>query len=261
MSDIPECPWRFGERYLVTDFVQVNNVAVKGQAAKLAAGTKDDYIRAVAAWIRDDFFYPLDSGGNPSAQGQFLRHQKGIMQGYFAKKCVYYAWSFPNEILGFTRCGICIDTAQLAGSVLIAGGIDAWVILGDVRRSTDDSLLGRHAWVEVPYQADQYIIEATIHKTNIDNMVKASSVYDKKSDWAKTNNLYYPVQAKYNESIFDEVGPLGSSMIELMGMPAKKQYSLGLEKTKCESSKKLFKEWRQQELLKEKIIAEAYRSI
>lgn len=255
---IPEVSWRFGERYLATDFCQAKNVAIVNQANLLEGG---DFINSVAMWIRDFFYYPLDNSGNPAAQGQMLRHQKGIVSGYHAKKCVYYMWSLPNEILGFTMCGICIDTANLAGSILRAKGIDAWITLGDVMSTKDNNLLGRHAWVEVPYNDKIYVLETTIHEPNTLNMVEAEKVYDKNSDWAIKGGVYFVYQAKYNEVEFKGEGPLGAEIIPLFGLPAHSVQLWGKERTLHRNNRKLVKEWRAEERMITNLLKEAYRRL
>jgi len=253
---IPECPWRFGERYLATDFVQVNNIAILEKAHSLYVQDNDTFIQEVANYVRDEFYYPLDNSGNPAASGQLLRHGKGLMSYHF-KHCVYYAWSFPNEAIT-AGCGICIDTAHLATSLLRAKeNPDTWVVLGDVL-AVDGTLLGRHAWTAVPYKKDIYVLETTVHDANVNNMIKASEVYDKTSDWAQRNGLYYSVQAKYNESEFVGEGPLAYAIIQIMGLPMKEIELWGLDGTLRIKGKKLNKEWRREEIVKQKAILEAF---
>lgn len=251
MSEIPEVPYRFGERYLVTDFVMVGNVAIKEQAEKLASNTFDETVYNVAEWIRDNFYYPLDNGGNPAAQGQLLRHQKGF-GGWHFKKCVYYMWSLPNEVL-LLGCGICICTSNLVESVLRARQMDkAWVCLGDVM-DLNDQLLGRHAWIECPYKADTYVMETTIHNGRA-NLFKASEVYDKRLPWAQRTGIYYVLQARYNELEYIGEGPLGAQIIQLMALPIKRVSILGVEKALAAKPKRLFKEWRGDEIVKQRAI-------
>ena len=262
MSKIPEVPWRFGERYLTTDFVMAGNVAIKEQAASLHIGNDDRFVEAVARWIREEFVYPLDNAGNPSASGQLLRHQKGmlpIFTGYFFKNCVYYMWGLPIETL-VTGHGICIDTANLTGSVLRAKCLDeAWIILGDVKSAEDDTLLGRHAWIEVPYHGAPYVLETTAHDLGANNLVLSSDVYDRNSRWAENKGLYYVPQAKYNESEYIGEGPLGAQMVEVMGLPANRVLLFGVTDTQSQKPQKLYKEWRREEAIKEKLLREAYR--
>ena len=259
ISDIPECPWRFGEKYLATDFVMSQNIAIIKQAEALIAEDNDKFIWKTARWIRDYFFYPLDRAGNPSAQGQLLRHQIGFASGYHFKNCVYYAWSLPNEVIGATKCGICIDTANLAASILRTQEIDAWVVLGDVLSSKDDTLLGRHAWVEVPVGGTPFVMETTIHDSGVNNMIETKLVYDKTSGWAQDKGIYYLSQAKYNDVRFIGDGPLGGQMMDLIGLPAKRVLIFGLDRTKCFTARRLYKEWRQEEKLKTDLVNEAYR--
>lgn len=260
---IPEVPWRFSERYLVTDFVQVNNVAILEKATSLYSTDNDAFVKEVSDYVRDEFYYPLDNAGNPTASGQLLRHQKGLMSYHF-KECVYYAWSLPNEVL-ITGCGICIDTAHLVVSILRTNkNLNTWVVLGDVLAVDGDTLLGRHAWTTVPYKGDVYILETTIHDAGVKNMIKASEVYDKTSDWAQRNGLYYSVQAKYNESEFVGEGPLGDSMIWLMGLPAKRVLLFGVDNVWEQHEQKprmMAKEWRQEELIINRLLNEAYRGV
>lgn len=260
MSEIPQVPWRFGEVYEATDFVQCKNIAILEQAAALfAGGNGDTAIEKVARWIRDEFYYPLDNSGNPSASGQLLRHQKGFLSGYHFKLCVYYAWSLPNEVLGATKCGICIDTANLVGSVLRAKEVKAWVTIGDVMAVGSNTLLGRHAWIETPYHGGTYVLETTIHEPGVNNLVPAADVYDSGSSWAQNADLYYVIQAKYNEEEFIGEGPLGAQAIALMGLPANRVLLFGLEATRRNKPRKLYREWRQEEIRKEKLLKEAYR--
>jgi len=263
MPNVPEVPWRFGERYLVTDFVMAKNAAIMEQAGSLAVVggpiVGDRFVEAAARWIRDEFFYPLDNAGNPSASGQLLRHQKGLLSGHFFKKCVYYMWGLPVETL-FTGCGICVDTANLAGSIFRAKGLDgAWVCLGDVRSVKDDTLLGRHSWISVPYHGATYLLETTAHEIGANNLVEASQVYDRVSRWAQSKGLYYVLQARYNEGEFIGEGPLGAQIVEVMGLPAKRVLLFGIDATRSQKPRKLYKEWRQEELIKERLLREAYR--
>lgn len=258
--EVPECPWRFGERYLATDFVMVKNPAIIEQANILSSvPSEDKFIERTALWIRDSFFYPLDNSDNPSAQGQLLRHQKGFASGYHFKKCVYYAWSLPNEVISATKCGICIDTANLAASVLRAKDIDAWVVLGDVLSSQDDTLMGRHAWVEVDLKKTKKVFETTVHEPGASNLIDAALVYDKDSWWAQDKGIYYFAQARYNESVFLGDGPLGAQIMELFGLPAKRVLIFGLERTRGCKSRQLYKEWRHEEKIKVALVTEAYR--
>jgi hypothetical protein len=257
---IPTVPWRFGEVYLATDFVMAKNIAIQNQANLLFKGPGDAFVKEVAKWIRDSFYYPLDNSDNPSASGQLLRHQKGVLSGYWFKNCVYYAWSLPNEVLGATKCGICIDTANLAASVFRAKEVEgAWCTIGDVLAVSDNSLLGRHAWVEVPYHGGTFVLETTIHSEGANNLVAAVEVYDRNSEWAKRAGLYFAVQAKYNEKEFLGEGPLGAQAIELMGYPAGMMQRYGLEATCRRSGRSLHRAWRKEELKKEKLVQKAWR--
>jgi len=259
-NDIPKVEWRFGEDYLATDFVMAKNTAIMGVAALLSKENNDQFVEAVASWIRDSFFYPLDNGGNPSASGQLLRHHKGIflVGGYHFKKCVYYVWSLPNEVLQVTKCGICIDTANLAASVLRAKLVaDSWVCLGSVK-SIDGTLLGRHAWVSTLLNGKAVVMETTVHTPGANNLIEATKVYDKTSDWAREHDLYYELEARFNEKEYVGEGPLAGEIVGLMGLPAKRVLIFGIEHTRQQKPRRLYKEWRQEELFKTRLLREAY---
>ncbi len=105
---IPECPFR-PARCLVTDFITPDNVAIKEQAHILLAlsHSKDDYIKRCANFVRDNFKYPLDYLGNPSAGLSFKRHDQGRWWKYFYNQTMDYAWGFPNETQKL-KLGICL---------------------------------------------------------------------------------------------------------------------------------------------------------
>ena len=255
---IPEVPYRFGERYLVTDFIQYQNIAIVEQANALMAKDNNQFISKTADWVRDNFSYPLDRFGNPSAGGQLLKHPT-IFGRYHFKKCVYYMWTLPNEVLVTSR-SICICTANLVASILRAKAlVGVYVCLGDVRSTTDDTLVGRHAWVEVSYLDKVYVMETTVHSSECVNMILANWVYDKHSRWAINKGIYYIPEVKYNESECFETGFLGSQIVPLMGLPAYRVMLFGIESTQKQNPKKLFKEWQKEEILKEKLLLEAYR--
>ncbi len=260
MSNIPEVPWRFGERYLATDFVTEKNIAVSNCADNLWAGcsSPDDFISDVAVWVRDNFYYPLDSSNNPSAGAKLFRHNKSsICDSYHFKKKVYYAWSFPCEVINM-GCGICIDTANLTTSLLRNKGIECSTTLGDVRSTDDHRLLGRHAWTEVIWSGQKYIIETTIHEAGVANMVLQSDVYNCNSQWAKDRGVFYQPEAGYTENSFTGEGPLGEEIVSIMGLPANRVLLFGIEKTLQKTSKVLHNEWAREERMKTSLLREAY---
>ncbi len=103
---IPEVQWRFGERYLVTEFIQHQNVAVREIASSLPKNNQDEFVLAASVHIRDYYFYPLDDAKNPSTSGQLLRYRKGFMSYHF-KRCESYVWALPCEVIN-TKCGYCL---------------------------------------------------------------------------------------------------------------------------------------------------------
>lgn len=204
---IPETPWRFGERYLVIDFITPNNISIVDAVKALVNEPLDVFIENVAKWIRDEFIYPFDSQGNPSAQGQLLRNKTGFTS-YLFKKCVDYMWSLPNETV-LMEAGICIDTSNLVESVLRNKLVDAWCVLGSVKNSITNEILGYHAWIEVPYRGILHVLETTIHEMGIINLVKAEEIYDGSMD------VYYVPMAHYNEEAYNS----SAEIIRLMGPP------------------------------------------
>lgn len=262
MPEIPECPWRFGERYLVTEFVQHQNVAVKEianslQTAPYNADNQNQFVLAASVHIRDDYFYPLDDAGNPSTSGQLLRYRKGFMKYHF-KVCEAYIWGLPCEVIN-TKCGYCAETANLATSILIAGGIpNSWVILGEVRTAKEDRLLGYHAWSETPFTGAQHVMETTVDQKGVNILAPISSAYDRQSEWAQNANLYYRPQSRYNNSEYIGEGPLAGMMVQLIGLPAKRVLLLGIDKTLREKPRKLLKEHLQEDRLIRQLLLEAY---
>lgn len=256
---IPKNPWRLGEEYLVTDFVQVGNVAIKEKAKELFATGGDRFVENVSSYVRDEFYYPLDNSGNPAASGQFMRHQKS-WRSYAWKKCVSYMWSLPNETM-VIGAGICVDTGNLGASLLRAEQLkDTWACLGSVM-STNGQLLGRHEWVSCHYKGEQYVFETTVHEEGVNNLIKASDIYNRDSDWAKDRGLYYELEARFDESEYIGVGPLGQHAVMLMGLPANRVLLFGIEGTACCKQKQLQKEWRQEERIKTRLLVEAYRGV
>ena len=263
MFDIPEVPWRFGERYLVTEFIQHQNVAVKEIANSLQiwpynASNQDKFVEAASVHIRDAYFYPLDDAGNPSTSGQLLRYRKGFMKYHF-KKCEDYVWALPVEVIN-TKCGYCAETANLATSILIAGGIpNSWVVLGEVRTAKDDRLLGYHAWSETQYSGSQHVMETTVDEEGVNILAPISAAYNRQSAWAQGSNLYYHPQSRYHANEYIGEGPLGGMMVQLMGLPAKRVLLFGIDKTLREKSKRLLKEHLQEDRLIRQLLLEAYR--
>jgi len=213
----PKCPWRFGEPCLVTDFVTPDNIGVREAVALLNGEDPDTTIENIAAWVRDDFQYPLDKKGNPCASGRLQRYQVSWHNWLFSKY-VPYMWAYPNEVL-LTKKGICIATANLCTSAYRAGGLDAWTVLGEVRRAKSDALVGYHAWTDVLYKEARTTTETTVEeKVNI--LFPADLTTARGSLWAQKRDLYYVPQSRFREDEYIAEGPLGGIMMELIGLPA-----------------------------------------
>lgn len=246
----PVVDYRFGELHYATEFVTPANSAIKKAVMQFNGVEGDELVEKVASFIRDSFQYPLVDS-LPSADGQLLRFRKSLLSHHF-KKCVDYMWSFPSECL-HQKLGICIDTSNLSASLLVTG-IDAWVCLGEVRSSKEDTVLGLHAWVEVPYKGKQYVQETTIHEPTIDTLITAESAYDKGSDWAKQGNIYYVPGARYNDEDYEG----DESIIVRISLPARKAVIFGADGAPKTSRKKLRKEWKSEEVTKMAMLKEAY---
>lgn len=247
---IPEVDYRFGDKYLVTEFLTPENASIIAAKQELGDATGDEWGDKVAAYIRDEFEYPLIHN-QPSADGQFLRYRKNIL-GYYFKDCVYYMWSFPAECVN-QKLGICIDTANLSASLLIPK-ISTKVCLGEVRAVNGDRLLGYHAWVELPYNNEQYIQETTIHKEKANTLITTKGAYNKDSDWAKQGNLYYVLTAWYN---IDEYHG-DEAIVAYMELPANRVKLYGFKDVIILDKKKLRKEWRAEQRIKDILLREAW---
>ena len=257
-NKIPTVDFRWGDKYKATEFIQPRSLEIATKAKKLNA--TGDVIDKVAAFIRDHFAYPL-IGGQPSADGQFLRYRKSLL-GYHWKKCVFYMWSFPAEVL-LQKLGICIDTANLATSLLRAESSIAFTCLGQVRKTATDELLSYHAWTAVESKQQFYLLETTIHEPDGKNMITLHDAYHKDSDFATTSGIYYVEDARYDESQYIGTTDLGLSGIifTLMGLPQKQLRMFGLERARQVPAKKLYTQWRKEEQLKWKEVSRAWRTI
>ena len=255
MNDVPQVGYRFGDKYWITDFVTPNNPDIELVVKGFDAGNNDGLVSQVASYIRDGFQYPL-FGNLPSADGKILRYNRRRLFSvkYRWKVYRYYVWAFPAEVIQ-SKLGYCAETANLCVSLLRTRELDSWNALGEVRASKDNTLLGYHSWVICRYQGEPYILESTIHKKGVNNLVKVSSAYDKYSAWAMTRDLYYVERARYNDKEFRK----DSSIVASMAFPAKRILLFGLKKTEEFSSKKLYKEWKLEERLKTRLLEKAYK--
>ncbi|RLF82417.1 hypothetical protein DRN38_00155 [Thermococci archaeon] len=199
VKNIPVISWRFGDEYYITEFIKPNTYMVEYVAEKLKGKDNVETVLNIAKFIRDNFYYPLDSRGNPSTDGQFLK-SKRTMFSYHFKKCVQYMWLFPSEVLnmGF---GICIDTSVLAVSLMRKLNIDSWCVLGAVYNANGD-LLGYHAWAEFLINNEWFILETTIHEKGTANIIKRFDGYSGKY------GIRYEPFAKFNEREYFEIKSL-----------------------------------------------------
>jgi hypothetical protein len=258
---IPECVWR-PARWLTTEFVRPFTVAVAEEATALRklVTTDDEYIKVCANYVRDNFTYPLEKNGDPSAGLVFKRYDKGKCRGWYYNQTMEYAWGFPQETIK-TKLGICIDTALLYTSLLIAGGVPSKVALGAVVNAKDGTVAGYHAWSTFIYKSEPCANETTIHSPDVETLTKLSSVYDYGSDWAKNTGIYYRQEAEFDNKTYDATGQLGKNMVCLMGLTPQRVECYGLTDTLERMDKKrksMAKEWRKAETFKHEILTQAY---
>ncbi len=257
---IPLCPFRPTQQ-LVTEFITPNNYAVKTIADKLRAlfPKDDDFILAVATYIRDDFIYPNDLKGRPASALLFCAHDITCYK-WLLRKRMDYAWFYPNETIA-AKGGICIDTALLFVSILIAGGIHAKVALGAIVEVPSGNVVGYHAWGDdFIYKGRPSIGEMTIHFKAM-TIVDQASVYNPDSDWAKSNLTAYSREANMDNIGYTGFGSLGLSGVQFMGLPASRVKYYGLNTTLEVMERKqraIMKEWRQCEALTHSILSKAY---
>jgi len=261
MTYSPECPWR-PARWLVTDFITPDNPAIKEQAEQLRklSQSDDDYIKLCAVFIRDNFVYPLDRAGNPSAGLLWRRYDKGTcIPKYFYNQTLDYAWGFPCETIKIKK-GICIDTALLMTSLLIAGGVPSRCALGAVMNRETDTVAGYHAWSTFMYKGEKCADETTIH-FQTETITRINSLYNKFSDWVMTNGIYYRQDADFDKGLYEATTDTGEVVVSLMGLPPAQVECYGLQETLemlGKRHKAMVKEWRRAEMTKHKILSLAY---
>jgi len=259
---VPAVDYRYRDKWPVTAFIMPHNPDIQVVAANFIHTTDDDYVKAVATYMRDNYKYPLDIFDLPSTDGQHSRYHKKILfifPRYQWKRWRYYVWGFPNEVIQ-SGLGYCAETANLGASLLIAGGINAVVVLGDVMRRgktpEDDTLAGRHAWVRSPYKNDMYVHEYTIHEPDVNNLITVSSVCNRESDWSATGGIYYIPRAEYNG-----VGYGGDrEIVTTMDLPTHRRILFGPDKTRQESAKVLRKELKREYSLKNSLLKIAWEA-
>jgi len=232
---IPIINWRHGERYYITQFIQIDNPDINEVYEDLKVDNNDEYIERVARFINLNFEYPLNPLGNPATESLWCRYLVFPLTFlcFCYKKWIYkdYIWQFPNETL-VLKYGICIDTALLCTSLLRKKGVNAWCILGSVNDTQTDQILGYHAWTEVYYRGEWWIIETTIHDPSLNNMIPAKEAYDKNSEFAKQTGIYYVKMAWFNEKEYDEEKSLLPTLYRFIGREIKKQEFRKMERKK-----------------------------
>ncbi|RLE91332.1 MAG: hypothetical protein DRN04_13065 [Thermoprotei archaeon] len=188
----------FNEKYDVRDFVMPKNPEIKELALKIAekAKSRHDYIVNVAKWIAENIEYPYNYKGKPSTERMVFVF-KWWNRLYHYENYVEYAWLFPNQVLHVGK-GICVDTANLATSLLRAMKFEAYTVLGALLKPRRKHVIGFHAWTEV--YDDEYgkwlIIETTTHPNH--------EVFPKEVGVSGELGVIYDGFAWFNEKVYRE---------------------------------------------------------
>jgi len=177
------CDYRFGFVFWLNDFVMPNNYEIN----QLITTLKDE--QNILNWNYDNVRYPVDILLRPATGGK-LEFGKGTFTTRYSNYSPY-VWQFPYEVI-HSKIGMCADTSNFICSMLRAIGLSCFVVLGELRLSATNSLLGYHAWVEL----DQNIIETTLHK----GQGNRSNIIISKDDAYNGKKLYkYVPYIWYNE--------------------------------------------------------------
>jgi len=149
--DLVAVNFRFDSSHYLNEFVTTGNYDVE----KVAENCQN--LDGVINYNYSKIKYPLDIFGNPLTSGFFAYGLRLLKPLYMRAK--QYIWLFPYETI-YTGYGICVDTTNLVQALLENLLVDSFAVLGEVRKSDSNALLGYHAWVEL----ETDIVETTIHK-------------------------------------------------------------------------------------------------
>lgn len=215
MTDIPTIDWRPAGIWRTTDFVQTDNPAIEERFETLDSDDDDTFTRNVADHVRDNFTYPLSFLTKNPAPDMQMVHGSRLQGSYYFRKCIPYSWLFPTEVEKSTKEGICVDTTNLAMSYLRRKKLKAWAVLGIVKQTSNDELIGYHAWCEIQYLGQTYVLETTVHDTGKNNLIPMDVIYNKKMP------IYYVPTARYNEKTYKEKSGSAVQFVKFMGTNGK----------------------------------------
>jgi len=189
----------FDEKYDVRDFVMPRNPEIKELALNIAekSNSRHEYIVNVAKWIAENIEYPYNYKGQPSTE-RLVFVFKWWNKLYHYENYKEYAWLFPNQVLHVGK-GICIDTANLATSLLRAMKFEAYTVLGALLKpGRRKKLIGLHAWTEVldDEKSQWLIIETTTHPNY--------EVFPKPTGESGELGIIYDGFAWFNEKVYRE---------------------------------------------------------
>jgi hypothetical protein len=157
----------------VTDYIEVDNPALKGIAAAIPGVGERQIAEEVLRWNAEKFRYPFDYRGRPAtAREVHLFKWWGVLYNW--QENADYGWLFPRQVIrvGF---GICIDTANLDTTMLLIKGVKAKTCLGVVL-DKKGKLLGMHAWTLANVEGRSYVLETTAHPRS-PGLIPAEEIY------------------------------------------------------------------------------------
>lgn len=197
-----------GELNKVTDYIQVQNPAVREIASRIKGRGYNDIVAKCALYVARNVRYAVGQDNNPSAQ-RVCRIFKYHGPIYLVDKEFAYGWLFPNQLL-VAKYGICFDTAALCCTLLRIKGLAAKVVLGAVLTPHARRLKGFHAWVEVPDKdGTMLVIETTSPRKP--TVYLASDIY---AQPGRLPHIYDPV-CRFDETSWYEDGEKSQSYIEM----------------------------------------------
>jgi len=208
MSKVPSVNFGLlGEECEVTDFIQLDNVAVCRAAGQIKSADVDDAIAKCAMYVARKVRYALNYRGKPSCirHTRVFKYHGSIYLADTGEKP--YGWLMPNQTLacGF---GICFDTSVLCCTLLRLKGCKAAVVLGAVLTTRRRKLRGFHAWVEVMNKEGKLLIVETTSPRK-PQIWDAEHVYG-----GAFANSYEPV-CRFNEEYWQENSEKAEKYAEL----------------------------------------------
>lgn len=216
---VPTVTYWFDVERRLTEFIDPHSQTILKIAESMGGIDDNNFIKKVAAYIRDKYQYPLNSKGEPATDHRWQYYSYGstcpfrrtlnwLMRKieyvwaredqYLFNQYWWYVWQDPLMTYR-TRFGICIDTALLCTSILrVRPHIPSYVEAGYVTLPNDNNRYG-HAWTSIP--SKDILIETTIHEPGKNNIVSYSKAVSEGINGVK----YTPID-RWNESEYYSLG-------------------------------------------------------